>query len=60
VTLADESDSLALQADARLGLTRVLRVLGRRAAAERTFAEAIVLYQRKGAVAAIARAKAAA
>jgi class 3 adenylate cyclase/tetratricopeptide (TPR) repeat protein len=58
VTLADDTDSLALQADARLGLTHVLRVLGRRGPAERTFAEAIGLYQRKGAVAAIARAKA--
>ena len=60
VTLADETDSLALQADARLGLTHVLRSLGRRGPAERTFAEAIDLYQRKGAVAAIARARAAA
>ncbi|MGN6795215.1 MAG: adenylate/guanylate cyclase domain-containing protein [Streptosporangiaceae bacterium] len=59
VTLADDTDSLALQADARLGLTHVLRSLGRRGPAERTLAEAIDLYQRKGAVAAIARAKAA-
>jgi class 3 adenylate cyclase/tetratricopeptide (TPR) repeat protein len=58
VTLADDTDSLALQADARLGLTHVLRLLGRSGPAERTFAEAIDLYQRKGAVAAIARAKA--
>jgi class 3 adenylate cyclase/tetratricopeptide (TPR) repeat protein len=58
VTLADDTDSLALQADARLALTHVLRLLGRRDAAERTFAEAIDLYQRKGAIAAIARAKA--
>lgn len=60
VTLADDTDSLALQADARLGLTHVLRLLGRSGPAERTLAEAIDLYQRKGAVAAIARAKAAA
>jgi hypothetical protein len=49
-----------LQADARLGLTHVLRSLGRSGPAERTLAEAIDLYRRKGAVAAIARAKAAA
>jgi tetratricopeptide (TPR) repeat protein len=60
VTLADDTDSLALQADARLGLAHVLRSLGRSGPAERTLAEAIDLYQRKGAVAAIARAKAAA
>lgn len=60
VTLADDTDSLALQADARLGLTHVLRSLGRSGPAERALAEAIHLYQRKGAVAAIARAKAAA
>ena len=58
VTLADDTDSLALQADARLGLTHVLSVIGRRGPAERTLAEAIDLYQRKGAAAAIARAKA--
>jgi class 3 adenylate cyclase/tetratricopeptide (TPR) repeat protein len=60
VTLADDTDSLALQADARLGLTHVLRSLGRSGPAERALAEAIDLYQRKGAVAAIARANAAA
>jgi class 3 adenylate cyclase/tetratricopeptide (TPR) repeat protein len=59
VTLADHTDSLALQADARLGLAHVLRLLGRSGPAELTLAEAIDLYQRKGAVAAIARAKAA-
>src|SRR5215510_7025615 len=59
VTLADDTDSPALQADARLGLTHVLRSLGRSGPAERALAEAIDLYQRKGAVAAIARAKAA-
>jgi hypothetical protein len=58
VSLADDTDSLALQADARLGLTHVLRLHGHRGAAERAFAEAIDLYRRKGAVAAIARAKA--
>jgi class 3 adenylate cyclase/tetratricopeptide (TPR) repeat protein len=57
VALADDTDSLALQADARLGLTHVLHTLGRGGAAEQTLAEAIDLYQRKGAVAAIARAK---
>jgi class 3 adenylate cyclase/tetratricopeptide (TPR) repeat protein len=60
VTLADDTDSLTLQADARLGLTHVLRLLGRRGAAEQTLAEAIDLYRRKGAIAAVARAKAAA
>jgi class 3 adenylate cyclase/tetratricopeptide (TPR) repeat protein len=60
VALADDTDSLALQADARLGLAHVLRSLGRSGLAERTLAEAIDLYQRKGAVAAIAQAKAAA
>ena len=58
VALADDTDSLALQADARLGLTYVLRLLGRSGPAKRTLSEAIDLYQRKGAVAAIARAKA--
>ncbi|MGN6681193.1 MAG: ATP-binding protein, partial [Streptosporangiaceae bacterium] len=57
VTLADETDSLSLQADARLALTHVLRSLGCQGPAERTLAEAIDLYQRKGAVAAVARAK---
>jgi class 3 adenylate cyclase/tetratricopeptide (TPR) repeat protein len=60
VALADDTDSLALQADARLGLTHVLRSLGRSGPAERTLAEAIDLYQRKGAVAALAQARAAA
>ena len=57
VSLADDTDSPALQADARLGLAHVLRLLGDRGAAERAFAEAIDLYRRKGAVAAIARAE---
>src|SRR5262249_30885938 len=57
VALADDTDSLALQADARLGLTHVLRSLGRSGPAERTLAEAIDLYQRKGTDATIERSK---
>ena len=57
VALAADSEFVVLHADVLLDLAEVLRLAGRPEEADATTAEAIGLYERKGNVAAVARAR---